>query len=280
VSSLFAFIRLHSWPFLSLAMVPAFAQMQPAYKPAALRNVGIEQKMGAQVPVDIPFNDESGRAVTLRQYLGKPLILALVYYQCPSLCNMVLNGVVRSVRALQMTAGNDFDVVAVSFDPRETPEMAAAKKASYVREYNREGSEKGWHFLTGAEASSKTLAEAVGFRYNYDALTNQYAHGSAIMILTPEGHVARYFYEIDYPARDVRLGLVEASEGRISSPVDQVLLYCYHYDPANGKYGLVIMNVLRIAALLTLACLLTFMTIMFRRDFRAAHGAWPNREIT
>lgn len=281
MTSLSTFIRVHSRPSLFfLATIPTFAQMQTAYKPAALRNVGIEQKMGAQVPVDIPFNDESGRPVTLSQYLHKPVILALVYYQCPSLCNMVLNGVVRSVRSLQMTAGDEYEVVAVSFDPHETQEMAAAKKASYVKEYNREGSENGWHFLTGAEASSKTLADAVGFRYAYDALTNQYAHGSAIMILTPEGHVARYFYGIDYPARDVRLGLVEASERRVSSPVDQVLLYCYHYDPANGKYGLVIMNVLRIAGLLTVACLATFMIIMFRRDFRTPRDAWQHPEIT
>jgi protein SCO1/2 len=257
-----------------LAGWPVLAQIQTAYKPPALRNVGIEQKMGAQVPTNLPFLDESGRAVTLRQYLGKPVILALVYYQCPSLCNMILNGVVRSMRALRMSAGDEFDVVAVSFDPRETPEMAAAKKASYVREYDREGSEKGWHFLTGAEASSKSLADSVGFRYSYDGLTNQFAHGSAIMLLTPEGRVARYFYGIDYPARDLRLGLVEASEGRVSSPVDQVLLYCYHYDPANGKYGLVIMNVLRIAGILTVACLASFMIVMFRRDFRAPKDAW------
>lgn len=262
-------IRIHSRPILIfLAVFPALAQMQTTYKPAALRSVGIEQKMGAQVPVDLPFNDESGRTVTLREFLGKPVILALVYYQCPSLCNMILNGVVRSVRNLRMTAGDEYQVVAVSFDPRETPEMASAKKLSYVKEYNRPGSEKGWHFLTGAEASSKTLADAVGFRYSFDSQTNQYAHGSAIMILTPEGRVARYFYGIDYPARDVRLGLEEASEGQVSSPVDQVLLYCYHYDPANGKYGLIIMNVLRLAGLITVACLATFMIVMFRRDFR------------
>jgi len=266
--------------FALLIALPAFAQMQTTYKPAALRNVGIEQKMGGAVPVDIPFTDESGRPATLRQYLRKPVILALVYYQCPSLCNMVLNGVVRSARALQMTAGEEFDVVAVSFDPHETPEMAAAKKAAYIKEYDRPGTENGWHFLTGAEASSRTLADAVGFRYSYDALSNQYAHASAIMILTSEGRVARYFYGIDYPARDLRLGLVEASEGRISSPVDQVLLYCYHYDPANGKYGLVIMNVLRIAGILTVACLATFMIVMFRRDFRSPQDAWRHREIT
>jgi protein SCO1/2 len=146
--------------------------------------------------------------------------------------------------------------------------MAAAKKQAYMREYNRQGSENGWHFLTGPEASSRTLADAVGFRYAYDAMTNQYAHGSAIMVLTPEGKVTRYFYGIEYPARDVRFALEEASERRIGSPIDAVLLYCYHYDPANGKYGLVIMNVLRIAGILTVAILVTFMIVMFRRDFR------------
>jgi len=196
------------------------------------------------------------------------VILALVYYQCPSLCNMVLNGVLRSVKNLTLSAGKDFEIVAVSFDPRETDEMAAAKKATYMKGYARPGSEAGWHFLTGAEASSKSLAEAVGFRYAYDSVTNQYAHGSAIMLLTPEGRVTKYFYGIDYPQRDVRLGLVEASHRRIGTPIDQVMLYCYHYDPSNGKYGLVIMNVLRLAALLTVAALGTFMFVMFRRDFR------------
>jgi len=244
---------------------------QTAWKPAALRNVGIEQKMGAQIPLDLPFMDEFGRTVTLRQYSTKPVILALVYYQCPSLCNMVLNGIVRSARSLTMTAGEEFEVVAVSFDPHETPEMAAAKKTAYMKEYDRRGSEGGWHFLTGAEASSRTLADAVGFHYAYDALSNQYAHASAIIILTPEGRATQYFYGIEYPARDVRLALVDASHNRIGSAIDQVMLYCYHWDPARGKYGLVIQNVLRIAGLLTLFSLLTFMAIMFRRDFRTAH---------
>ena len=247
----------------------ALAQVQTGWRPAVLNRVGIDQKMGAQVPIDLPFNDESGRPVTLRQYLGKPVILALVYYQCPSLCNMVLNGVLRSVKNLNMTAGEEYDIVAISFDPRETAEMAAAKKASYVKGYNRAGSERGWHFLTGPEASSRSLADAVGFHFAYDAVSNQYAHGSAIMLLTPEGRVTRYFYGIDYPARDVRLGLVEASNRRIGSAIDQVMLYCYHYDPSNGKYGMVIMNVLRVAGFCTVAALATFMIVMFRRDFKA-----------
>jgi protein SCO1/2 len=255
----------------------AFAQIYAApqtqvYAPSRLlQAVGINQKMGAQIPLDLPFADEAGRDITLRQYFDKPVILALVYYQCPSLCNMVLNGVLSSVKRLDLTAGKQYQVIAVSFDPRETPQMAAAKKQTYVKDYQRPDGEEGWHFLSGPETSSKALAAAVGFRYVYDAMTNQYAHSSAIMILTPAGRVARYFYGIQYPPRDVRLGLVEASNEKIGTPTDQVLLYCFHYDPTTGKYALVIMNVLRLAALITLGALLTFMFVMFRRDFRAAH---------
>jgi len=256
-----------------IALAQIYAPPQPqVYAPSRLlKTVGINQKMGAQIPLDLPFEDESGRDVTLRQYFDKPVILVLVYYQCPSLCNMVLNGVLSCVKTLDMTAGKQYEVIAVSFDPRETPQMAAAKKQTYLKDYQRQGAEQGWHFLTGPETSSKALAAAVGFRYVYDAMTNQYAHSSAIMILTPAGRVARYFYGIQYPPRDVRLGLVEASNERIGTPTDQVLLYCFHYDPATGKYALVIMNVLRLAALITLGALLTFMFVMFRRDFRAAH---------
>jgi len=255
----------------ALAQIYAPPQTQVYAPSRLLQTVGINQKMGAQIPLDLPFADESGRDVTLRQYFDRPVILALVYYQCPSLCNMVLNGVLSSVKALDMTTGSQYEVVAVSFDPRETPQMAAAKKQTYLKDYQRPGAEQGWHFLTGPETSSKALAAAVGFRYVYDAMTNQYAHSSAIMILTPAGRVARYFYGIQYPPRDVRLGLVEASGGKIGTPTDQVLLYCFHYDPTTGKYALVIMNVLRLAALITLGALLTFMFVMFRRDFRAAH---------
>jgi protein SCO1/2 len=236
-----------------------------------LQKVGINQKMGAQVPLDLPFVNESGRDVTLREYLRKPVILALVYYQCPSLCNMVLNGILRSAKSMDLTTGDEYEVIAVSFDPRETPEMAAAKKQTYLKDYKRHGSEQGWHFLTGPETSSKALADAVGFRYVYDAMTNQYAHSSAIMLLTPAGRIAQYFYGIDYPARDVRLGLIEASSERIGKPSDQILLYCFHYDPTTGKYALVVMNVLRLAALITLSVLATFLIVMLRRDYRAAH---------
>jgi protein SCO1/2 len=271
-----------------LAVLFACAGLAPAqiygppqtqvYAPSRLlQKVGINQKMGGQIPLDLPFVDESGKDATLRQYFGKPVILALVYYQCPSLCNMVLNGVLRSIKQLDLTAGTDYEVIAVSFDPRETPEMAAAKKQTYLRDYKRQGAEQGWHFLTGPETSSKALADSVGFRYIYDALTNQYAHSSAIMVLTPAGRIDRYFYGIEYPARDVRLGLVEASNERIGTPTDQVLLYCFHYDPTTGKYALVVMNVLRLAGLITVAVLATFMIVMFRRDFRAAR---PQRGAT
>ncbi|MEO8126441.1 MAG: SCO family protein [Bryobacteraceae bacterium] len=252
-------------------------QVQTSAPSRVLQKVGISQKMGGQIPLDLHFADESGRDVQLRQYFGKPVILALVYYQCPSLCNMVLNGVLRSVKGLEMTAGNEYEVVAVSFDPRETPQMAAAKKQNYINQYNRTGAEKGWHFLTGEERSSKALADTVGFRYVYDAMTNQYAHSSAIMVLTPDGRIARYFYGIDYPAHNVRLALVEASSGSIGTPTDQVLLYCFHYDPATGKYALVVMNLLRVGGVITMALLFGFLIVMFRRDYRAAR---THREVT
>jgi len=253
---------------VGLAQIYGRPQVEVYAPSPLLKKIGINQKMGAQVPVDLSFTDEAGQEVTLRRYLGKPVVLALVYYQCPSLCNMILNGVLQSVKNLEISAGNQYEVVAVSFDPRETPRMAAAKKQTYLNEYRRPGTEQGWHFLTGPESSSKALAESVGFRYVYDALTNQYAHGSAIMILTPAGRVARYFYGINYPARDVRLGIVEASDEKIGTATDEVLLYCFRYDPATGRYAMVVMNVLRLAGLVTLGVLSTFMIVMFRRDSR------------
>jgi len=254
------------WAGTAFAQIYAPPQQQVYAPSRLLKSVGISQKMGAQIPLDLPFVDETGRDVTLGSYFKKPVILALVYYQCPSLCNLVLNGVLSSAKGLDLAAGKQYEVVAVSFDPRETPQMAAAKKQNYLK-----GAEQGWHFLTGPETSSKALAAAVGFRYVYDSMTNQYAHSSAIMVLTPGGRVARYFYGIQYPPRDLRLGLVEASSEKIGTATDQVLLYCFHYDPTTGKYALVIMNVLRLAGLITLGALVTFMIVMFRRDFRAAH---------
>ncbi|MBC7910027.1 MAG: SCO family protein [Pyrinomonadaceae bacterium] len=221
--------------------------------PKALNNVGIDQKLGEQVPLDLMFRDEAGREVRLSEYFnqGRPVIISLVYYECPMLCNQVLNGLAGSLKTLSFDVGKEFDVVTVSFDARETPQLAAAKKDSYMARYNRAGAEKGWHFLTGDEKNINALTQAVGFRYAYDETTNQFAHASGIMLATPEGKLARYFYGIEYAPKDMRLSIVEASANKVGSPVDALMLYCFHYDPATGKYGLAIMNVVRLGGILT-----------------------------
>ena len=224
--------------------------------PPLLRDVGIDQKLNSQVPLDLVFRDESGNAVTLGQYFGqKPVVLVLAYYDCPMLCTIVLNGVLHSVKELKYNIGREFEVVTVSFDPTEKPSLAAAKKAIYVGLYDRPNAGAGWHFLTGDEPSIRQLTQAVGFRYNYDAQTKQYFHATGIMVLTPDGRLARYFYGIQYPSGNLRLGLVEASQGKIGSPVDQVLLYCSQYDPATGKYSVIVSHILKIAALATVLSL-------------------------
>jgi protein SCO1/2 len=232
-------------------------------------NVGLDQRLNEQVPLDLSLRDETGKLVQLRDYFGeRPVILALVYYDCPMLCTLVLNGLLRSLRTLSFTVGNEFNVVTVSFNPRETPTLAAAKKETYLQGYARPGAEAGWHFLTGEEDAIQQLTRAVGFRYVYDPTANQYAHASGIIVLTPQGKIARYFYGIEYAPRDLRFGLVEASANTIGSPVDQVLLLCYHYDPATGKYGVLITNVIRLAGIATVLGLGSFMVVMFRRDRR------------
>jgi len=237
--------------------------------PAALQGVTIEQKLDEAVPLDIEFRDEHGRSVRLGDYFGqKPVVLALVYYECPMLCGMELNGLLRAARVLSLDIGKDYEVVTVSFDPDETPELAAAKKREYVGKYNRPEAETSWHFLTGGQKSIERLTEAVGFRYTYDPETDLFNHASGIMVLTPEGRLSHYFYGVEYPPRDLRLGLIEASQNKIGSPVDQVLLYCFHYDPVTGKYGLVIMNVIRLAGVATVLALGAFMLLMLRRERR------------
>ncbi len=221
--------------------------------PPVLKKVGIDQKLNGQLPLDAVFKDEQGNEVRLGQYFkGKPVVIALVYYTCPMLCNQVMNGMLGSFRQISFNAGEQFEVVTVSFDTKDTPSIAAAKKTTYIAGYNRPSGNAGWHFLTGDDANIKRLAEAVGFRYTWDEQTKQYAHASGIMIATPGGKLARYFYGIDYPPRDLRLALVEASENKIGTPVDALMLYCYHYDPATGKYGAVIMNIIRVAGIMTL----------------------------
>jgi protein SCO1/2 len=259
---------LHLSLFILLAAIPLRAQILDSNAPPPmLREVGIDQKLSAPLTLALSFQDETGRTMQLRQYFGeKPVILAFVYYECPMLCTQVLNGLVESLRTLSFDVGKQFDVITVSFDPGETPKLAAEKKASYLKQYDRAGAEQGWHFLTGDSAAIRQLTSAVGFRYKYDSVTDQFAHASGIMVITPQGKIARYFYGIEYPARDLRLALVEASENKIGSPVDVLLLYCFHYDPLTGKYGLVIMNVLRAAGIATVMALGTFMIVMFRRD--------------
>ncbi len=239
-----------------------------------LDKIGLDQNLNAQIPLDLSFTDEKGRTVAIGDFLGeRPALLTLVYYECPMLCTQILNGLTRSLRVLSFDVGKEFDVITVSIDPGETPSLAAAKKAEYVKRYSRASADRGWHFLTGSEDQIERLAQAVGFRYQYDPETGLYLHASGIMVLTPEGKLARYFYGIDYAPKDVRLGLIEASQNKIGSAVDQLLLLCYQYDPSTGKYGLVIMNSLRVAGGLTVVTMVGFIVLMLRRERRERpHG--------
>ncbi len=234
--------------------------------PQALREIGIDQKLNEQVPLDLVFRDEQGRSVRLGDYFGrKPVVLSLVYFQCPMLCNQVLNGLAASLRVLSFDVGKQFDVVTVSFDPRDTPALAADKKQNFVERYKRPGAPAGWHFLTGEDNSVKALTRAVGFRYTFNPVSGQFAHGSGIMVLTPRGKIARYFYGIEYSPKDLRLGLIEAAEERIGSPVDQILLFCYHYDPSLGKYSALVLNFVKLGAVLMLLVLTTLFLFLRRK---------------
>lgn len=268
-------IRIHLcnlWLVLALACSSALGQAPPGPSsplygarpesgnpstglPAALKEVRIEQKLGNQLPLDLVFRDEAGQQVKLGQYFGKkPIVLSLVYYDCPMLCTQILNDLVTTFRVLPFQVGNEFDVVTVSFDPRETSALAAAKKKIYIDylpEKQRSGAQSGWHFLTGEQASIDKLTEAVGFHYRWDEQRKQFAHGSAIMLTTPQGLLSRYFYGVEYSARDLRFGLMESAEKRIGTPAQELLLYCYQYDPATGKYGAAVKRLVQIAGVLT-----------------------------
>ena len=236
-------------------------------RPAALSNAGIEQKLDAQVPLDLEFRDESGATVKLANYFGKrPVILALVYYECPMLCTLTLNGLVAAMKALPFTVGDQYDVVTVSFNPAETPSLAASKKKSYVEEYARQPVQGSWHFLTGQEPSIKRLADSVGFHYRWDPDSKQYAHATGLMILTPQGRIARYFYGVEYPSRDLRLALVEASSGKIGTPVDRVLLFCFHYNPSTGKYTLLVNRLVQAMGVATVLFLSTMIFVLLRME--------------
>ncbi|MFZ0284402.1 MAG: SCO family protein [Terriglobales bacterium] len=234
-------------------------------RPPGLKHVGIEQHLNDQIPLDLAFRDETGKAVQLRDYFGKrPVILNLVYYQCPMLCGEVLSGLESALRVLKFDVGKEFDVLTVSFDPKETPAMAAAKKAEFLKRYGRAGAADGWHFLTGPQDSITALTKAAGFDYEYDPKTGQFAHATAIMVLTPEGKIAQYYYGVEYAPEDLRLGLIQASQNKIGTVVDEVLLYCYHYNPDTGKYGAIISRILKIAGGATIFVLGTFLFVLFR----------------
>ena len=243
-------------------------------RPPGLQHVGIQQNLNEQIPADLVFTDDSGRQVRLGDYFGKkPMILNLVYFTCPMLCGEELNGLESALRVLKFDVGKEFDVITVSFDPKDTPEAAAKKKAEILKRYKRAGADQGWHFLVGNQDAIDRIAKASGFEYQYDTRTQQFAHSTAIMVLTPQGKIAQYYYGIDYPPKDLRLALVDASQEKIGNVVDEVLLYCYHYDPSKGKYSATIVRILRLAGIATLLCLGTLFIVLFRRGPNHRQGA-------
>ena len=282
---------------LTLALMPAmssYAQSPTGLaepgdptsaRPGILSKIAIDQKIGHELPLDLPFVDDRGRAVTLGDYFDqrggkRPVVLALVYYECPMLCTQVLNGLVSTLSVLNLNVGTEFDVVAVSFNPKEGPGLASQKKAAYVERYGRPQTAAGWHFLTGTQDSITRLTDALGFRYAFDKEIGQYAHGAAIEVITPKGTIAKYYYGIEFSPRDVRLGLIEASDEHIGSMIDDVLLFCYHYDPASGKYGPAVLRMVRVAGVATIVAFAAFLTVSLRKEraqssANSARGATP-----
>lgn len=250
---------------------PSLSMQDSSLKPAlpgALQGVGIDQMLDAQIPLNLVFRDENGRNVPLSTYFSgkKPVIIAPVYYRCPMLCTQILTGLESALKAVSLDPAKDFEIVAVSFDPKDTTETAASKRQLYLRRYGRPGTANGWHFLTGDDANIKPLMDSLGYHYKYDPKTDQFAHASGIMIATPGGKLSKYFYGVEYSPRDLRLGLVEASAEKIGNPVDAILLFCYHYDPATGKYGAVAMNMVRIAGGGFVLVGGAFLMILLRRE--------------
>ena len=252
------------------------AGMPSSQMPGVLADVRFEQRLNEMLPLDTRFKDEEGRDVRLGEYFGtrKPVVLAFVYYECPMLCTQVLNGLTSSLGALDETVGREFDVVAISFDARETPALANGKKKSHLDRYQRPESAGGWHFLTGEESAIKAVTAAAGFKYVWDDKTQQFAHPSGIVVATPEGRISRYFFGIDFAPRDVKFALVESSAGHIGNAIDQLLLYCYHYDPTTGSYGFVAMGAVRVGGAVTVLALVGFVIVSLRREQRA-HAVSP-----
>src|SRR6195256_477947 len=251
--------------------VPSNIGVTSTTMPAQLKNVGFDPRLNAQIPLDLAFVDENGSNVRLRDYFGqKPVVLAFVYYGCPMLCDQVEQGVVGVLRMLSFNPGRDYEVVFVSFDSRETPEMAAEKKKKALAHFRRPETDSGWHFLTGSKESIEGATKAANFRFSFDAKSNLFAHASGVLVLTPDGHISRYFYGVEYPGRDMRLGLVDASAGKIGSPIDHVLLFCYHYDPTAAKYSASILKIIRLGGILTILCIVGGILISRRRETLAA----------
>jgi protein SCO1/2 len=245
--------------------------MTAATMPRPLREIGFDQRINERLPLEAAFIDEAGRRVPLGAYFGRrPVVLAFAYYDCPMLCTQVLNGLSSALAILSLEPGRDFEIVTISFDPRDTPASASAKKAHYIERYKQAGAAAAWHFLTGDQASIDRVTRAAGFRYAWDADTKQFAHPTGVIVLTPDGRLARYLFGIEYGPRDLRYALVEASDGKVGSPVDSLLLFCYHYDPMTGRYGLVIIRAVRLAGAATVLALCTFIVVMVRRESRQA----------
>jgi protein SCO1 len=258
--------------------VPSNVGPSAATLPTALLNVGFEPPLNGPMPLDLPFRDETGQNVSLRDYFGqRPVVLAFVYYSCPMLCDQVEQGVVGSLRMLSFTPGRDYDVLFVSFDARETPDMAAEKKKTAMDHFRRPETAAAWHFLTGPQSSIEAATKAANFRFSFDTKSNQFAHASGVMLLTPDGRISRYFYGVEYPARDMRLGLVDASAGKIGSPIDHVLLFCYHYDPTAATYSASILKIIRLGGVLTVLCIVGGILIFRRRELLLAanHARQP-----
>ncbi len=246
--------------------------------PPGLEGVGIDQRLNEQVPLNLAFRDEQGKAVKLGDYFhdGRPVVLNLVYYECPMLCTEVLNGLTSALKVIRFEPGKQFEIVTVSIDPRETPQLAANKKAMYLKRLGNPNAAGGWHFLTGEQAQIAALADAVGWHYRYDAKLDQFAHAAGILLITPEGRIAQYYYGVEYSAKDMRLGMIEASKNKIDSLADQVLLYCYHYDPRTGRYGATITNIVRLAGVVTVIVLGGALVMLFRNE-KQDHGIHPNK---
>ena len=268
-----AFATLASSALAQMASAPASAGykrepgMVSSSMPAVLRGIGFDQNIDQHVPLDTTFRDEAGRTVRLGDYFGKrPVVMVFAYYDCPMLCTQVINGLSSALATMSLKPGTDFEIVTVSFNPNDTPATASAKKAVYLERYRRPGAEQAWHFLSGDQPSIERLTKAAGFRYAWDADTKQYAHPSGVIVLTPDGRLSKYLFGIEYGPRDLRLGIVEASAGKVGTPVDSLLLYCYHYDPMTGRYGLVIMQAMRLAGAATVLLLGTFIIVMVRRE--------------